>query len=88
MKIFEAIMLLCFGAAWPFSIGRSLKSKTTGGKSPLFLGIILLGYLSGIIHKVLYARNWVVWLYILNALMVSVDLGLWFRNRSLERGSE
>jgi hypothetical protein len=85
MSVFEAAMLLCFGAAWPFSIVKSYKSRSTGGKSPVFLIVVLAGYFSGILNKILYARDWVVLLYGLNAVMVGIDLCLWFRNRSLEK---
>lgn len=84
MSAFEALMLLRFGAAWPFSIARSWKSRATGGKSPLFLGILLAGYAFGIVHKLPYSRNFVLGLYILNASMVSIGLGLWFRNNQAE----
>jgi uncharacterized protein with PQ loop repeat len=78
MSIFEAGMLLCFGCAWPTSIYKSIKSKSTKGKSLFFLIIILLGYISGIIHKLMYSRDIVMALYILNACMVIVDMVLYF----------
>lgn len=84
MSIFEIIMLLCFGAAWPVSIAKSLKTKRTGGKSLVFLIIVILGYGAGIINKILYSPDFVVWLYALNATMVAIDAGLWIRNRRLE----
>jgi len=84
MSIFEIIMLVCFGAAWPFSIYRSYRSHTTGGKSVFFLIVILVGYLSGIANKLFYHFDNVIYLYILNFVMVSVDTILWFRNRKLE----
>lgn len=31
MSIFEVIMLICFGAAWPFSIYKSYTSTSTSG---------------------------------------------------------
>ena len=31
--VFETIMLLCFGASWPFNIAKSLRSRTAKGKS-------------------------------------------------------
>jgi len=37
MSVFEAIMLLCFGAAWPFSIYKSYKSKSIMGKVYLLI---------------------------------------------------
>ncbi len=85
MSIFEALMLLCFGAAWPVSIYKSIKTASAEGKSPFFLVIIILGYISGIINKLLYSRDVVMYLYVLNLAMVSTDLALYFRNRALDK---
>lgn len=84
MSIFEVVMLLCFGAAWPVSIYKSYKSKVTSGKSVMFLLIILIGYLSGIIHKLIYSHDLVIVLYVLNSLMVAIDIVLYFRNKCFE----
>ncbi len=81
-------MLLCFGAAWPVSIWKSWTSRKTGGKSVVFLGIILLGYLSGLTHKWMYNRDEVIILYALNAVMVCIDIALYFRNARLERRAQ
>ena len=78
MSIFEIIMLICFGAGWPFSIWQTLRSKSVAGKSPLFLIIVTFGYASGIVHKMLHSRDWVLTLYIINFLMVSTDTLLYF----------
>lgn len=83
MSVFEAVMLLCFGAAWPFSIYKSIKSKSIQGKSLFFLIIVLTGYISGIMHKLLYNYDQVIYLYLLNGIMVSTDIGLYLRNRRL-----
>ena len=83
MSIFEMIMLLCFGAAWPLSIYKSYTSKSVSGKSVFFLYVIMLGYVSGIINKLLYHYDWVVFLYVLNLLMVTTDLLLYYRNLKL-----
>ncbi|MFP4029028.1 MAG: hypothetical protein ACLFWL_14655 [Candidatus Brocadiia bacterium] len=80
MSIFEALMLLCFGAAWPFSIYRSWKSGQNEGKSLLFLIIIFVGYVSGTIHKFVYNWDAVAFLYMLNGAMVFTDLMLYWRN--------
>ncbi len=85
MSIFEAIMLICFGAAWPMSIIKSIKSKSTKGKSLFFLYIILSGYVFGFIHKVMYSRDIVMVLYILNFSMVLFDIFLYYRNRKREK---
>lgn len=85
MSIFEVVMLLCFGAAWPFSIYKSYTSKSTNGKSLGFLIILILGYISGILNKLFYNYDVVLYLYILNAIMVSIDALLWLRNKKIER---
>jgi len=88
MSVYEIIMLVCFGAAWPFSIYKSYKSKSAQGKSALFLVIILIGYVAGILNKVFYDFDNVVYLYGLNMIMVALDLVLYLRNRnSLNRES-
>lgn len=81
MSIFEAVMLLCFGLAWPFSIYKSLKTRENGSKSILFLIALLIGYGSGIIHKVIYNFDGVIFLYIINAAMVSIEIVFFIRNK-------
>lgn len=85
MSVFEAIMLICFGAAWPFSIYKSWKSRACAGKSIIFLYIVLIGYIAGIIHKVLHSQDWIIALYSLNGLMVLMDIVLYYRNWKLSR---
>ena len=85
MSIFDMGMLLCFGAAWPLNIYKSLKSRTAAGRSILFQWAIIIGYICGIIHKILYSNNIVLYLYILNLLMVSFDTVLYFRNKKLDQ---
>lgn len=82
MSVFEAVMLACFGASWPFSIAKSLRTRQVTGKSPAFLIIISVGYISGIVHKVVYAMDWVVILYGLNLAMVLFDLYLYRKFRA------
>jgi len=79
MSIFEALMLVCFGASWPISIAKALRTKVVEGKSPLFMAVIAIGYMSGIVHKVLFSFDWVILLYALNMTMVAIDLGLYYR---------
>jgi len=85
MSVFEIIMLLCFGAAWPVSLWKSWTSRTNSGKSVVFLFVIVVGYAAGIVHKLLNSRDPVTFLYALNMLMVSADIVLWFRNERLAR---
>ena len=83
MSIFETVMLLCFGAAWPFSLYRSYRSRTNAGKSLMYLCVVLVGYLAGILHKMFFSPDPVILLYILNSLMVAGDILLYLRNRRL-----
>lgn len=88
MQLFEIIMMFCFGAAWPPSIYKSLTSKQTAGKSLAFMFIILAGYISGIINKIINEADYVIALYVLNSLMVSFDIFLYFRNKKINASKE
>ncbi len=88
VSVFEAGMLICFGVAWPISLVKSYRSRSTGGKSPVFSMVIILGYVFGIIHKLQSGTDIVLALYLLNLLMVAADLALWFRNRHLEKAAD
>ena len=85
-SIYEAVMLLCFGAAWPFAIVKSWRSRTSKGKSVPFLFVILVGYAAGIMNKVTLGQchDPVLILYIANTLMVGTDVALYYRNRWLD----
>ncbi len=87
MSVFEAIMLVCFGMAWPFSIYKSYYSKSIKGKSLPFLVILMIGYVAGIIHKIFFSFDYVLILYVLNMVMVTMDALLYLRNRRLARGA-
>ena len=81
LSIFEALMLICFGAAWPFSIYKSYKSKSIKGKSIVFLYVVFIGYASGVLHKIFFNFDYVIFLYIINMIMVSIDTILYYRNK-------
>ncbi len=83
MSVFEILMLVCFGAAWPLSIYKSYTSRKNTGKSLGFLFVIIAGYVAGILHKIVYSFDAVIFLYILNFIMVSTDICLFFRNKGL-----
>lgn len=85
MSFFEAAMLVCFGASWPFAVCRTWRSKTARGKSFVFLVLIFVGYLSGTVHKLIYSRDWIISLYVLNAVLVFADLVLSWRYLRQER---
>jgi hypothetical protein len=78
---FEAVMLICFGMAWPFSIYKSYTTRQVGSKSLVFLIALFIGYVSGVLHKVFFLFDYVIILYILNGTMVAIDIALYIRNR-------
>ena len=80
-SIFEFIMLICFGMSWPISVYKSLTSKSTEGKSGVFIVAIIIGYISGIIGKILnHQINYILILYCINLVVVSFDLFLFILN--------
>lgn len=89
VTVFESIMLVCFGISWPISVYKSATSRSTKGKSVVFTFAIILGYIAGIIGKIVGGNlNYVLALYIINLAFVSVDLILYFVNRQREKRAE
>ena len=92
-EILEAVMVLCFGISWPMSIAKSYKSRTAKGKSLFFLFMIWIGYVAGIVWKLIEFKRtglfkYPSYFYILNLVMVSTDICLYFRNRRLDKENE
>ena len=89
-ELMEVCMIVSFGCSWPVNVIKSYKVRTTKGKSLAFLLLIFVGYICGIIGKVMSpACKWyVLFFYILNCLMVSVDLLLYARNYRLDKQNE
>lgn len=86
ITVFESIMLVCFGLSWPISVYKSAVSKSTKGKSVVFTTAIILGYIAGIIGKILGGNfNYVLILYFINLAFVCVDFALFFVNRKHEK---
>ena len=85
MSIFEAGMMVCFGASWPIAAYKTFKAKSVDGKSLRFSFLILLGYVFGIIHKVLYSPDLVIILYILNMLILLIEIGLHIKYKYQKR---
>lgn len=89
MPIFEFIMLACFGLSWPISVYKSIKSKSTQGKSLVFIIAIVIGYVSGIIGKIVNDQlNYVLVLYCFNLIVVLIDLVLYFVNSHREQATK
>lgn len=87
--LLEVLMVVSFGASWPMSILKSYRSRTAKGKSLFFLCLILFGYICGVCSKLLSQTiTYVTFFYVLNLVLVSIDLILYFRNRNLDRKAE
>ena len=87
-QFFETMMLICFGLSWPISVLKSYRVRTAAGKSIFFVIVIMVGYVCGIMSKIVGdSINYVLILYIVNLLMVSIDFLLYFRNRAIDRAN-
>lgn len=92
-ELLEIIMIVSFGASWPLNVLKSYRARTAKGKSLAFLCLILFGYVAGIASKLLnpaymasFSQKWYVLVfYILNFVMVAIDLILYFRNKRLDK---
>lgn len=85
-SLLEGCMIICFGVSWPLSIIRSYRSRSTKGKSLLFLCFIAFGYICGISAKFIsHTYNLAFWFYFPNIIMVSTDIYLYLRNRKIEK---
>lgn len=87
--LFEVLMLLCFAAAWPFSIVKQWRTRSSKGKSILFSYVVMLGYVFGIINKVVSdSINYVMVFYIIDLALVLTDTAVYYRNQLHERRSQ
>lgn len=92
-EILEIMMIVSFGVSWPMNVLKSIKARTTKGKSLAFVLLILFGYICGIISKFTnesymanFSQKWyVVVFYIINFCMVTIDLCVYIRNYRLDK---
>lgn len=85
MNFLEVFMLIAFGFSSPLSIAKGLKTKSNGGKSFAGLVVVFLGYLAMILNKFLFDLDFVVFFYILNALMILTDILVYLHNENFDR---
>lgn len=91
-EFLEILMIVSFGASWPLNVIKSYRARTTKGKSLPFLCLIFFGYIAGITSKLVntaymasFAQKWyVMFFYVLNLIMVGIDLLLYVRNKKLD----
>ena len=84
--IFETIMLVCFGLSWPINVVKAYKARTTKGTSLPFILLIITGYFAGITAKIVNGQfNYVFIVYIINLVIVMLNVVVYFRNYHLDK---
>lgn len=85
-QVLEAAMLICFGFSWPMNVYKNFKAKTAKSMSLPFILLIISGYVAGICAK-LYSHNvsYVLVVYVLNLLIVLVNVVVYFINRGYDK---
>lgn len=86
-NILEAVMLVCFAAAWPASLLKSWTSRTRKGKSLFFLVIIFIGYIAGMAKVIVgEGASYMLIPYTFNTTLVICDIILYYRNYRIDEG--
>ncbi len=79
LSVFEIGMLVCFGASWPFALWETYKTKSVKGKSVVFSWLVFMGYVFGVVHKLVHDLNPIIYLYAFIGVLVIVDIIFWYR---------
>ena len=86
----EIMMLIIFGCSWPINILKSIKSKTTLGKSVMYEYLVVIGYIFGISSKIIiFHRTGLLQhsflFYLVDIILVTIDIALYYRNLKYDR---
>ncbi len=88
-EILETVMLICFGCSWPMNLVKNYKCRSAKGMSLPFILLLIIGYIAGTAAKIISGSiNYVLVVYLLNLIMVTLNLAVYFRNRALDRKAE
>ncbi len=88
-EILESLMLVCFGLSWPISVMKNIKAKSAKNMSFRFNLLIIVGYICGIVAKFYTgAINYVLVVYLLNLVIVSMNMVVYFVNKKYDRLAE
>lgn len=88
-EILETVMLICFGCSWPINLVKNYRCRSAKSTSLAFILLLIIGYIAGISAKLIAGKiNYVLIVYLLNLVMVSANLVVYFRNRALDRKEE
>ena len=87
-ELLESTMLICFGLSWPMNLTKNIKAKSAKNMSLQFILLIIIGYIAGISAKLYNHRfNYVLAVYLLNLIVVSANVVVYFINRRYDRQS-
>lgn len=85
-ELLESTMLICFGLSWPMNLSKNIKAKSAKNMSLQFILLIIFGYIAGITAKIFTHRfNYVLVVYLLNLVVVSANVVVYFINRRYDR---
>ena len=85
-SLMEMMMVVCFGISWPLNIIKAWRSRSAKGISLPFYFFIWIGYVFAFVGKfVLIAANAPQPWYVLNIAMVTTGIGIYFRNKHLDK---
>ena len=85
-ELLESTMLICFGLSWPMNLAKNIKAKSARNMSLQFILLIIIGYIAGISAKLYNHRfNYVLVVYLLNLIVVSANVVVFFINRRYDR---
>ena len=85
-SVFETIMLVCFGLSWPINAIKAYRARTAKATSLPFILLIFVGYIAGISAKLVSGQiNYVFIVYLINIVMVFLNLAMYFRNVALDK---
>lgn len=86
-SILEVVMLICFGFSWPINLVKNIRVRSAKGMSLPFILLIVVGYIAGIISKLIIISGggtvhwYVMFFYVLNLIMVSANIFVYFINK-------
>ncbi len=85
-ELLESTMLICFGLSWPMNLAKNIKAKSARNMSLQFILLIIIGYIAGISAKIYNHRfNYVLVVYLLNLIVVSANVVVFFINHRYDR---
>ena len=88
-ELLESTMLICFGLSWPMNLAKNIKARSARNMSIQFILLIITGYIAGITAKIYSHRfNYVLVVYLLNLVVVSANVIVYFINLRYDRQTQ